>query len=163
MMNKSNIYDYLNRLGIHYEVTEHAAVYRMSELSDIELPYPTADAKNLFVRDDKKQRYYLITVRGDKRVDLKEFRRTHGTRPLSFASEQELWNVLELLPGSVSPLGVLNDREHRSEVYLDRDFLDEPGLIGVHPNDNTATIWLKTEDLIRIVEKHGNAIYLTEI
>lgn len=73
--------------GIWHEITEHKAVYNMAELTDVALPYPEADAKNLFVRDDKKRNYYLITVRGDKRVDLKEFRHKYGTRALSFASE----------------------------------------------------------------------------
>lgn len=52
--------------------------------------------------------------------------------------------IMGLIPGAVTPLGVLNDEEHRVEVCLDRDFLAEPGKIGVHPNDNTATVWLKT-------------------
>lgn len=72
-MNKQQIYDYLRQENIWHEITEHEAVYNMAELSNIEIPYPEYDAKNLFVRDDKKRNYYLITVKGDKRVDLKEF------------------------------------------------------------------------------------------
>lgn len=86
-MNKQEVYDFLTSRGIEYEVTEHGAVFNMKEMSHVELPHPEADAKNLFVRDDKKRNYYLITVRGDKRVDLKKFKEEHGTRPLSFASE----------------------------------------------------------------------------
>jgi len=82
-MNKQEIYDYLNELSIWHEITEHKAVYNMSEAFDLELPYPDADAKNLFIRDDKKRSYYLITVKGDKKVDLKSFRKKHTTRPLS--------------------------------------------------------------------------------
>ena len=67
-MTKQETYDYLNSLGIDYEVTEHTAVFNMEELDAVELPYPDCDAKNLFVRDDKKRNYYLITVKGDKRV-----------------------------------------------------------------------------------------------
>ena len=93
------------RSGIWHEITEHKAVYNMAELTDVALPYPAADAKNLFVRDDKKRNYYLITVRGDKRVDLKEFRHKYGTRTLSFASENDLTQVLGLIPGAVTPLG----------------------------------------------------------
>ena len=62
-MTKQETYDYLSSLGIDYEVTEHAAVFNMEELDAVELPYPDCDAKNLFVRDDKKRNYYLITVR----------------------------------------------------------------------------------------------------
>ena len=88
------------------------------------------------MRDDKKRNYYLITVKGDKRVDLKKFQKKHGTRRLSFASADDLMAIMGLIPGAVTPLGVLNDEERRVEVCLDRDFLAEPGKIGVHPNDN---------------------------
>lgn len=71
IMNKQEVYDFLTSRGIEYEVTEHGAVFNMEEMSHVELPHQEADAKNLFVRDDKKRNYYLITVRGDKRVDLK--------------------------------------------------------------------------------------------
>ena len=91
-MNKAEIYNYLNEHGISYECTEHPAVYNMEELDALELPYPEWDAKNLFVRDDKKKNFYLITVRGEKRVDLKEFRKAHGLRNLSFASAEDLFD-----------------------------------------------------------------------
>ena len=93
-MTKPETYDYLTNKGISYEVTEHAAVFNMEELDAIELPYPDSDAKNLFVRDDKKRNYYLITVKGDKRVNLKEFRKAHGLRNLSFASAEELMSII---------------------------------------------------------------------
>lgn len=110
-MNKQEIYDFIKSKNIWHEITEHKAVFNMNELSEIEVPYPEYDAKNLFVRDDKKRNYYLITVKGDKRVDLKEFRRQNNTRPLSFASEQELMSIMNLIAGSVTPLGMLNDKE----------------------------------------------------
>lgn len=97
-MNKQEIYAFLRERGIPFEITEHEAVYNMAELAKIEIPYPEADAKNLFVRDDKKQNYYLITVQGDKRVDLKEFRRKNGLRSLSFASLKSCWNTSVLPP-----------------------------------------------------------------
>lgn len=157
-MNKQDIYNYLKEKAIWYEITEHKAVYNMAELSEIEIPYPEADAKNLFVRDDKKQNYYLITVKGDKRVDLKEFRKANKTRPLSFASEGDLMNIMRLTAGSVTPFGLLNDDERKVTFFLDKDFFEAPELIGVHPNDNTATVWLKAKDLESIIKEHGNRI-----
>ncbi len=156
-MNKQEVYDFLTSRGIEYEVTEHGAVFNMEEMSHVELPHPEADAKNLFVRDDKKRNYYLITVRGDKRVDLKKFREGHGTRPLSFASENDLMSLLGLIPGAVTPLGILNDSEKKVKFFLDEELVND-GLIGVHPNDNTATVWLKTTDLIDIITEHGNEV-----
>ncbi len=162
-MDKRQIYDFLDSNNIWYEVTEHKAVFNMEEVSTIELPYPEADAKNLFVRDDKKKNYYLITVKGDKKVNLKDFKRAHNTRSLSFASAEDLMSVMGLIPGAVTPFGLLNDEARQVKFYLDDAFLDAPGLIGVHPNDNTATLWLKTEDLIKIIQDHGNALNLAKV
>ena len=72
-MNKQDIYNLLEEKGIWHEIVEHEAVWNMEDLAKVKLPYPDADAKNVFVRDDKKQNYYLITVKDDKRVDLKKF------------------------------------------------------------------------------------------
>ena len=162
-MQKVDVYHYLDSRNIWHEITEHEAVYSMGELSSVTLPYPEADAKNLFVRDDKKQKYYLITVKGDKRVDLKAFRQRNHTRPLSFAAPEELRMMLGLVPGSVSPFGLLHDEQGRVEFFLDRAFLEAPGLIGIHPNDNTATVWLKTADFIGPLEEAGHTAHLTEI
>lgn len=161
-MNKQEVYDFLTSRGIEYEVTEHGAVFNMEEMSHVELLHPEADAKNLFVRDDKKRNYYLITVRGDKRVDLKKFREEHNTRQLSFASENDLMSLLGLIPGAVTPLGILNDSEKKVKLFLDEELL-KCGLIGVHPNDNTATVWLKTTELIDIITEHGNEVEAVRI
>lgn len=160
-MNKAEIYKYLSEQNIDYEVTEHKAVFNMEELNSIELPYPEWDAKNLFIRDDKKQDYYLITVKGDKRVDIKEFRRKHGLRALSFASAEDLLTIMGLTPGSVTPLGLLNDEEQKVHFYLDEEF--NGNKIGIHPNDNTATIWMNADDLMELLKKHGNDAEYTEI
>ncbi len=160
-MNKAEIYHYLDEEKIAHEITEHEAVFNMEELASVDLPYPQWDAKNLFVRDDKKRDYYLITVKGSKRVDLKAFRRQHGLRPLSFASAEELSRIMALTPGSVTPLGILNDAEHRVHCFLDAEFAGN--IIGIHPNDNTATVWMQADDLVKLLQKHGNAVRYTQI
>ena len=160
-MNKTEVYAYLTEQGIPYEAMEHKAVFNMEELGAIELPYPEWDAKNLFVRDDKKRNYYLITVRGDKRVDLKEFRKKHELRALSFASPEDLLAIMELTPGAVSPLGILNDSGHRVHFYLDAEFAGNK--IGVHPNENTATVWMQADDLMNLIREHGNEAEFTEL
>ena len=163
-MNKEAIYKFLDEKNIEYEVTEHEAVYNMEELDSVDLPYPEYDAKNVFVRDDKKQNYYLITVKDDKRVDLKKFKDDYNTRKLSFVSPNDLDLILKLIPGSVSPFGLLNDEECKVKFYLDKAFTTSPKkIIGIHPNDNTATVWLKTEDLIEIIKEHGNEVNVIKI
>ena len=160
-MNKQDIYNYLTKNNIGYEVIEHGAVYNMEDIDALDLPHPEAEAKNLFVRDDKKKNYYLITVKGEKLVDLKEFRKKYGLRNLSFASPEDLLSILCLIPGAVTPLGLLNDAEQKVTLYLDADFGD--GLIGIHPNDNTATIYMKTPDLIRILKEQGHVVNVVEL
>ena len=161
-MNKQEIYDLIKKKNIWYEIMEHKAVFNMNELSEIEIPYQEYDAKNLFIRDDKKRNYYLITIKGNKRVDLKEFKNKNNTRPLSFASEQDLMSIMNLIADSVTPLGLLNDNELKVIFYLDKDFLNDKQIIGVHPNDNTATLWLRVTDLIDIIKEHGNQVVIAE-
>lgn len=162
-MNKQEVYNYLKEKNIWHKITEHKAVYSMSEISSVDIPYPEADSKNLFIRDDKKKHYYLITVKGDKRVNLKEFKRQNNTRSLSFASEKELIEIMNLKPGSVTPFGLLNDKEVKVQFFVDKDFMKDSHLIGIHPNDNTATVWLKVEELIQIIKEHGNMVNMIEI
>ncbi|WP_267271631.1 prolyl-tRNA synthetase associated domain-containing protein [Lactobacillus helsingborgensis] len=134
----------------------------MAEMEKITLPHPEADAKNLFVRDDKKQNYYLLTIKGDKRVNLQQFREENGTRRLSFASPQDLKEKLGLKPGSVTPLGLINDPRNEIPFYLDSYFSQQPR-IAVHPNDNTATIWLKPQALIHLIKDLGNPVKVVKI
>lgn len=160
-MNKQETYQYLKDHNIPFEITEHRAVYNMEELDSIDLPYPEGDAKNLFVRDDKKKNYYLITVKGDKRVNLKDFRKAHGLRPLSFASPEDLKKYMDLTPGAVTPLGLLNVEEAPITLYLDSEFKDS--IIGIHPNENTATVWLQGDDLVTLLRENGCEVEIVEI
>lgn len=160
-MNKQETYQYLKDHNIPFEITEHRAVYNMEELESINLPYPEGDAKNLFVRDDKKKNYYLITVKGDKRFNLKDFRKAHGLRPLSFASPEDLKKYMDLTPGAVTPLGLLNVEGAPITMYLDAEFKDS--IIGIHPNENTATVWLQGDDLVELLRENGCEVEIVEI
>ena len=162
-MNKQEIFDFVDKQEIWHEVTEHEAAFTMEEALNMEMPYPDREAKNLFVRDDKKQNYYLITVCGPKRVQLKEFKKAQGTRRLSFASAEDLKEMLDVLPGSVSPLGLLNNEACNVQLFLDEEFVQGSGIIGIHPNENTATIWMKTEDLLTMIRRHGNEAQVVEL
>ena len=160
-MNKKEIYQYLDERGIKYETVEHKAVFTMEELQELDLPESECDAQNMFIRDATKRDYYLITVKGSKRVDLKEFRSRHGLRALSFASAEERMRIMGLLPGSVTPFGILNDTDRRVHCYRDEGF--KGGRIAVHPNENTATVWLRTGDLVRLIKEHGNEVEFVEV
>ena len=85
-----------------------------------------------------------------------------GSSPLSFASEERLEKYLHLTKGSVTPLGIFNDKDHAVEVIFDKD-LQQDLPIGVHPNDNTATVWVKLEDLVSLIRAQGNSVKLETI
>ncbi len=119
-------------------------------------------AKNLFLRDDKKMRYILLVLQKEKQVNLRELAKKINSRPLSFASEESLHRFLGLSKGSVTPLGILNDESRKVEVMIDSSLLSYH-CIGVHPNDNTATIFLKLNDLKDIIINHGNKLEYLEV
>lgn len=158
---KQAIIELLNHLKITYECVLHQAVFTIDEMDKLNLPKAEVVAKNLFLRDDKKQNYYLVSAHEEKRVDLKALREKITSRPLSFATEEDLNTILGLQKGAVTPFGILNDQERKVKVLIDTVFSD--GLIGVHPNVNTATVWLKTTDLIKIIRQHGNPVELVEL
>lgn len=159
-MTKQEVYQYLTAHGIDYQVTEHKAVYHMTETDMAALPYPQLIAKTLFLQDDKGNGY-LLSVKGEKRVNLRAFKKEHGLKGLSFVSEEELMSVLGLRPGAVTPLGILNDDTCSVRFYLDAAFTG--GLIGIHPNENTATVWMQVSDLMRVIQEHGNPVFVAQI
>ncbi|GAA0085961.1 prolyl-tRNA synthetase associated domain-containing protein [Clostridium sp. CTA-7] len=162
MLKKSKeVYDFLNRMEIRFKLIEHKAVYNIDEMMELNLPHTDVIAKNLFVRDDKKRDYYLLVIRKEKKVNLKKLKEKICSRPLSFASENDLNYILGLSKGSVTPLGIINDDERKVKVILDTTFNES--LIGIHPNENTATIWLNVIDLVRIIKQHGNSVEFIEI
>ena len=162
-MTKEDVYDFIKSKNIWYEITEHKRVFTMEQLDNIVLPYPASDAKNLFIRDDKKKNYSLITVSGKKKVDLSVFREKYNTRRLSFASEKDLMKILKLTPGSVTPLGLLNDKVNLVKYYLDSYFINKCDIIGMHPCDNSATLWLKTTDLKNILKENGTIVNIVDL
>ena len=153
MYYKQEIYDLLNERGIEYEAIEHEAVYNMEEADALNLPHREAGTKNLFIRDDKKRNYYVVSIPEHDRLDLRSLRDKLGSRPLKFASENDLMSILGLIPGQVTPLGTLNDTEHKCKVIIADYF--RGGLMDAHPNDNTATVILKADDVVELLRSFG--------
>ena len=104
-MNEAEILDYLTTQGIDYEYQRHPAVLTMDKAERLALPHPECEARNLFVRESRTHRYFLLTAHA--RVDLKAFSRQQGLRSLSFASADELREILWLETGAVTPLVLL--------------------------------------------------------
>lgn len=156
------VFDILDGMGIQYDVVEHPAVYTIEEMDQLQIDSKDEIVKNLFVRDDKKKRYFIVVLQKNKTADLKSLRQLLNCRPLSFASEGDLQRYMSLNKGAVTPLGILNDDDCKVEVVVDQDVLKFER-IGVHPNDNTATVWMAPKDLETVIKSHGNTIHYIEV
>lgn len=154
-MDKIEVLAFLDARGIEYVKFEHRAVFTVEEADTLHLPHPEAHAKNLFLRDAKKRNYYLVTLRENRKIDLRAFAGHHGLKPLSFASEADLQQYLGLEKGSVTPLGLLNDTGCRVRFFMDSDF--DGGSVYVHPNENTASLYLKARDLMDLISASGHS------
>ncbi|MBV7274275.1 prolyl-tRNA synthetase associated domain-containing protein [Clostridiaceae bacterium UIB06] len=158
---QEKVFEKLNELNIKYEVVNHPAVFTIEEMDNLGITFQGDVCKNLFLRDEKGKRHFLVVLDKDKKADLKNIQKQLGSTRLSFASAERLDKYLKLQKGEVTPLGVINDINASVEVAFDNDLLGRTKL-GVHPNDNTATVWISFEDLIKVVEQNGNKItYVT--
>ena len=153
---KNGVLALLESAAIKYEVTEHRPIYTVEEGEALKLPHPEAIARTLFLCDDKHQNFWLVTLPKDKKLDLKALRTQLGSRRLTFAAAEELDAMLNLPPGSVTPLGALNDAEGRVLVIIDAAFKES--LIGVPLLTNTATIWLNGADLALMLTQQGHKV-----
>ena len=148
-----DVYKCLEDNGIEYELFKHKPVFSVEDGKDVDFPHPEADAKNLFLRDAKKRNYYLLTLRDSVSANLKALQEILDSSRLSFASESDLWEYLRLKPGSVASFGMLNDVSGKVRFLLDDYFAGK--LIGIHPNDNTATVYLQADSLMELIRGNG--------
>lgn len=151
----NDILELLNSLEIPYEKYEHPAVFTNEESGKIDIPQVKLNAKNLFLRAEKTHQFYLLTIKHDKRANLKAFAKTVGEKGFSFGSAEELKSLMNLTPGSVSPLGLMHDPGHKIKYFLDADILQDEKIY-VHPNINTATVGLKIEDFKKFLGHTGH-------
>ncbi|RDV02827.1 prolyl-tRNA synthetase associated domain-containing protein [Sphingorhabdus pulchriflava] len=152
---ETKLYNNLKLLGIAYAVEEHQAVFTVDESRDVNARLAGAHTKNLFLKDNAGQ-FWLVTVPGDIRVNLKALPDTIGSKRLSFAKADDLLRLLGLTPGSVTPLGAMNDDGGDVRVVLDRE-LAEAATVWVHPLRNTASLGLSGAELVRVLDSwHHN-------
>jgi Ala-tRNA(Pro) deacylase len=149
-----DLYERLKALGVDWETTEHAAVFTVEESQALCGDIDGIHIKNLFLRD-KKKRLWLCTVREDRDIDLKALRKRLGAQgTLSFGAPDLLMEVLGVIPGAVTPFGIINDVDRRVTVVLDEGLFDH-GLVNAHPLRNDRTTTLSGADLVRFVEAEG--------
>ncbi len=158
MGNEQKVYDVLNELVIKYIKHEHPPVFTVDEANQHYHGLSGVKCKNLFLRNRKGDKHYLVIAEDSKPVNLKELSLQIGSAgPLSFASAERLMKYLGLASGAVSPFGLINDVQKHVHVYLDKDFLDSEE-INFHPNVNTATLTLTFKDFLRYLSWCKNKV-----
>jgi Ala-tRNA(Pro) deacylase len=156
------VYAALDALGIPYDRHEHPAVFTAEDAAKHWDPIPGTQCKNLFLRNKKGDRHYLVVVEIGKRVDLKDLVKVVGDDRLSFGSPERLMAELGLTPGSVSPFGLIHDADGSVRVLIDRDLVGAGRLI-FHPNINTASVVVSWADLERFLATRRNTVRIVSL
>ena len=154
----------LKKLEINYELVNHKAVYTIEDMNNLnnEIFKGAEICKNLFLRDQKGKRHFLVVLCSGKKADMTKIQEQALSTRLSFASSERLMKYLKLEPGHVSPMGLINDEEKKVEVLIDKD-LKNKLLLAVHPNTNEASILITYEDLMKFIKAMGNDYEFIEI
>ena len=150
------ILDILDKLETEYTMVEHEAVFTCEQAQFVKTLIKGEGCKNLFLRNSKKQ-YFMYVLPDEKRADLKALGKQNSLGHLSFGNEENLWDLLKLKSGGVSPFGIINDKENVVTLLIDGELQSK--LLLFHPNDNTKSLNIKYIDLIKFVE-YTNHKYL---
>lgn len=160
---EKRVYELLDRLGIAYERVDHEAAETMEACEEIDkFLAPAVICKNLFLCNTQKTKFYLLMIRGDKKFKTKEISSQIHSARLSFAPAEKMEEYLDILPGSVSVLGLMNDKEHQVQLLVDEDVLNAE-YVGCHPCVNTSSLRLKTSDIFNTFLKEVSHDYITVV
>ena len=150
------VYDLLDSLGISYQYIDHEAAMTMEACAAVDEAMGTAMCKNLLLCNRQKTAFYLLLLPGDKVFKTSVLSKQIGSSRLSFADGEFMEQYLDITPGSLSVLGLMNDQDHHVELLIDEDVLKDE-YIGVHPGINTSSLKLKTADLMeKIIPAMGH-------
>lgn len=155
---EQKVYEVLKRLGISYIRHEHSPVFTVEEAEKHWENISGAHCKNLFLRNKKGNRHYLVILESSKQADIKALTKKLGEDRLSFASGERLVRYLGLETGAVSPFGLINDSKKEVQVVIDQDLKKEER-INFHPNVNTATVGVDFKDFEKFLAWCGNSIH----
>ena len=155
-------YDFLEANQVDYNRHDHPAVFTVEESDRLVPELPGAKTKNLFLRDDKGKRHFLVLVPSDKQVDLKGLKDQMGIKRISFASPQRMKKYLGIEPGAVSPLALFNDKAHGVEVFIDQTLWASQAF-QFHPLVNTSTLVITHDNMARFLNATGHAYTVIEV
>jgi Ala-tRNA(Pro) deacylase len=151
------VYATLETLGITYERFSHPPVFTSEEADEHWAPIQATPVKNLFLRNKKGDRHYLVILEISKHADLRQLVKVVGDDRLSFGSPERLMAMLGLTPGSVSPFGLIHDASHAVRVIIDDELRRADKLI-FHPNINTQSVTISVADFERFLASTGNPV-----
>lgn len=150
------VYDFLDALHIPYCQVDHAPAMTMEACQEIDLAFGAAMCKNLMLCNRQNTQFYILLMPGDKPFKTKNLSAQIGSSRLSFASGEYMESFLDITPGSLSVLGLMNDKENRVQLLIDRELLTWK-YIGCHPCVNTASVRIAVEDLMdKIIPAMGH-------
>lgn len=157
------VYDLLDRLGISYERVDHEAAMTMAACDAIDQVLGTVMCKNLFLCNRQETNFYLLMMPGNKKFKTKDLSGQLGVARLSFARENYMEEFLDITPGSVSVMGLMNDGENRVKLVIDQDILKEE-YVGCHPCINTSSLRISTRDLMeKVIPAMGHEPVLVDL
>ena len=140
-------YDYLDKLGIPYRRTDHERADNMEACNEIDAVLGVVICKNLFLCNRQKTVFYLLMMPGDKKFKTKELSRQINSARLSFADPEDMLKYLDIEPGAVSIMGLMNDRGHEVHLLIDEDVLKDE-YVGCHPCVCTSSLKIRTQDIL---------------
>ena len=141
------VYDLLDKLGMEYYRTDHEPATTMEVCNDIDKILGALICKNLFLCNRQKAQFYLLMMPGDKTFKTKDLSRQINSARLSFADEEYMEKYLDITPGSVSIMGLMNDTDNNVQLLMDKEVLEDETL-GCHPCINTSSLKLKTREVL---------------
>ena len=143
------VYDFLDELGIEYKRVDHEAATTMEACEEIDKAIGTLMCKNLFLCNRQKTKFYLLLMPGDKKFKTKELSHQINSARLSFATAENMEKFLDITPGSVSVMGLMNDKLNNVQLLIDEDVVKSE-YVGCHPCVNTSSLRLKVSDLLNV-------------
>lgn len=156
------VLSYLDELEIPYTVYTHPPLPTIEIAAEHWEKIPATHCKNLFFRNHKGNQHYLVIFECSRELKIHDLEKRLNQGKLSFASAERMEKYLGLKPGSVSPFGLINDNLHHVILYIDKN-LESSEFISFHPNDNTATVVIKTSDFIKFLKQRTNIYHFQEL
>ena len=144
---EQKVYDIFEEIGVEYQLYRHEAIYTIAAAEELDKKLEVPIAKNLFLSTKHGTEYYMLTLMGHKKFNTGKISKQVGVPRMTFAGEEKMIEFLDIYPGSVTPLGLLNDDGNNVHFLIDSELLNYEK-ISVHPCVNTATVVIKTKDLL---------------